>query len=36
MISQPIGFGCSDLPRTVIVESGAWTQVDISIGTGIE
>jgi len=35
-ISQPIGFGCADLPKTVIVEAGAWTQVEISIGTGIE
>ncbi len=34
-ISQPIGFGCSDLPRTVIVESSAWIQIDIAIGTGI-
>jgi hypothetical protein len=29
------GYGCSDLPRTFIVESGAWTQVDISLDTGI-
>ena len=35
-IPQPIGYGCSDLPRTVIVESGAWTQIEIAIGTGIE
>ena len=34
-IQQPIGFGCSDLPRTVIVESSTWTQVDIAIDTGI-
>ena len=26
---------CPGLPKTVIVESGAWTQVDISITTGI-
>ena len=32
---QPYGYGCSNLPRTVMVESGAWTQVDISIDTGI-
>jgi hypothetical protein len=36
MISQPIWHGCQDLPRTVMVESSAWTRVDISIGTGIE
>src|SRR2546425_6418537 len=29
-------YGCQDLPRTVIVESGAWTQIEIAIGTGIE
>ncbi len=34
-ISQPSSFGCSDLPRIVIVEPDAWTQVDISIRTGI-
>ena len=26
---------CSGLPKTVIVESGTWTQVEISITTGI-
>jgi len=26
---------CPGLPKTAIVESGAWTQVDISITTGI-
>ena len=26
---------CSGLPKTVIVESGTWTQVDISLTTGI-
>ena len=26
---------CSDLPKTVIVQSGTWTQVEISITTGI-
>jgi hypothetical protein len=36
MIPQPIGYGCQDLPRTFMVESGAWTRVDISIRTGIE
>jgi hypothetical protein len=29
-------YGCQNLPRTVIVESGAWTQIEIAIGTGIE
>src|SRR2546428_9847843 len=29
-------YGCQDLPRIVIVESGAWTQIEIAIGTGIE
>src|SRR5437870_6675442 len=29
-------YGCQDLPKTVIVESGAWTQIEIAIGTGIE
>jgi len=27
---------CPGLPKTALVESGTWTQVDISIGTGIE
>jgi hypothetical protein len=26
---------CSGLPKTVLVESGTWTQVEISITTGI-
>jgi hypothetical protein len=35
-ISQPLGYGCSDLPRTVIVQSGAWIHIEIAIGTGIQ
>lgn len=35
-ISQPNSFGCSDLPMTAIVASGAWTRVEISVRTGIE
>jgi len=34
-MSQPSSFGCSEPRRTAIVESGAWTQVDISVTTGI-
>jgi hypothetical protein len=34
-ISQPNSFGCSDLPKIVSVEPDAWTQVQISITTGI-
>lgn len=34
-ISQPNSFGCSDLPRIVTVEASVWTQVVISIRTGI-
>ncbi len=35
-VSQPNSFGCSDLPITAIVTSSAWTQVEISVRTGIE
>jgi hypothetical protein len=35
LISQPLGFGCSDLPRNVIVESGGWTQFALAVDTGI-
>jgi hypothetical protein len=35
-ISQPNSFGCSQLPITAVVASRAWTQVKISVTTGIE
>jgi hypothetical protein len=35
LIVQPLGFGCSDLPRNVVVESGVWTQVRLAWDTGI-
>jgi hypothetical protein len=34
-IYLPYSPVCSGLPKTVIAESGAWTQVEISITTGI-
>jgi hypothetical protein len=34
-IYQPYSPFCSGLPKTVIVESGTWTQADLSITTGI-
>ena len=35
-LSQPSSFGCSQLPITAIVTSNSWTQVEISVRTGIE
>jgi hypothetical protein len=35
LVSQPIGYGCSQLPKAIILESGSWTQVDIYLDTGI-
>jgi len=34
-ISQTSSFGCSGVPVTAIVSSNAWTQVEISVDTGI-